>query len=167
LEVGGGTLTGVAPPSGAEPNSGATGGNRATQGVAVSGGSDAILRTTDDSGAISATAAMDIGTTLGAAAGGGGTVLGVAAGDGSMAISTCAAACRGSARAMGFVAARISGALPKESSASQVAVVVAAANVVTSIPQPSAVTPSVTKRKLRRGGGGTAMDEMSPKVPIA
>ena len=74
---------------------------------------------------------------------------------------------------MGFVAtgafARMSGALPKESSASQVAVMVAATNAVASIPQQSAVTPTVTKRKLRRGGGGTktAKDEMSPKVSIA
>jgi hypothetical protein len=63
----------------------------------------------------------------------------------------------------------MSGTLPKESNASQVAVMLAATNVVTSIPQPSAVTPRVTKRKLRLGGGGTktAKDEMSPKVSIA
>ena len=48
LEVGGGTLLGVAAPSGAETSSGATGGNPATRGVAVSGGSDAILGATDD-----------------------------------------------------------------------------------------------------------------------
>ena len=156
-------------PRGAEAKSGATGGNGATRGVAESGDRDAILGTTDDSGAISAAAARGIGTTLGAAAGGGGTVLGVVAGDGSMSISTCAAACRGSARAMGFVAVRMSGVLPKEWRASQVAAVMAATNVVTSIPQPSAATPRVTKRKFRRGGGGTktAIDGMSPKVPIA
>jgi hypothetical protein len=117
---------------------GAIGGNGATSSVAVSGGSDAIVRAIDDSGAISDAAATGTGTMLGAAAGSG-TTLGDAMGDGSV---TCAAAARDSARATGFVAvgafARISGALPKAPSASQVAVIMTATTVVSSIPQPSA-----------------------------
>ena len=94
-------------------------------------------------------------------------------GDGLTSTSTSAAAGCGSARAMGFVAAnafaRMSGALPKDSRASQVAATVTATNPVASIPQPRAVRPRATKRNFRRGGGGTktAKDEMSPKVSIA
>jgi hypothetical protein len=134
LQLGGGTLTGVAAPNGADPKLGATGGNGATQGVAASAGSDAILTATDGSGPISGAAATDTGTMFGAAAVRVCTLLGAEMGEGSVAGAA-------GGRAMGFVAAgafaRISGALHKAASASQVAVMVTATRVVTSIPQPS------------------------------